>query len=536
MKIQLKRSSVLDGGVAKAPTADQMEFGELAINYNTGDPSIFLKDSAGNIVKSDLNFDSSAFVKVIGDNMTGNLTLGTDKITLDASDGSAEFVGDVQAGGNPQGGANEGSKLFSNGSINATRTRGDFNIWTGYTTGNSTSTSSILADGSASFSGGVDALGFWASKDTKDGYINVTQQVGGQAAFNVIDGTGGATATINGDGGAEFGNSPVNFSFTPGYAGGIDLTKDGNSKFSVDTSGNIAASGNSTFGGSASFVGAIQGKGVGPAYAFEVTDGITNMGGLYRDSNGANLYLKNSAGDNPAAVSLSSDGSASFAGAVTSGDINAASGSTTGVQLFNQGQILVQRSSTNLVFGAYNGTTKTIDFQSTGSATFNARVTAGVSTLTDKAIEALNDTRTGNGATVHAFQYNSGGEVWNGFSNNTQTSTIYANGNATFAGTVVSDGGYEASRTGGTSHVFRGQTGSGAFTSTILADGTATFSGVVESPNYTATQDTGNSSVFRGRLDSNLNVFTTLIYGDGRATFASTITAGGYSMASLAQL
>ena len=66
MKIQLKRSSVLDGGAAKAPEAAQMEFGELAVNYNTGDPSIFLKDSAGNIIKSDLNlskFDAIVFLE-----------------------------------------------------------------------------------------------------------------------------------------------------------------------------------------------------------------------------------------------------------------------------------------------------------------------------------------------------------------------------------------------------------------------------------------------------------------------------------------
>ncbi len=97
MKIQLKRSSVLDGGVAKAPLAEQMEFGELAINYNAGDPALFVKDSAGNIVKSDLSFDKNAFVKVIGDNMTGDLTLGSDKITLDATSGNVtanKFIGD----------------------------------------------------------------------------------------------------------------------------------------------------------------------------------------------------------------------------------------------------------------------------------------------------------------------------------------------------------------------------------------------------------------------------------------------------------
>ncbi len=37
------------------------------------------------------------YVNVTGDNMTGDLTLGTDKITLNAADGSAEFAGDIQS-------------------------------------------------------------------------------------------------------------------------------------------------------------------------------------------------------------------------------------------------------------------------------------------------------------------------------------------------------------------------------------------------------------------------------------------------------
>ena len=49
MKIQLKRSSILENGVAKEPTAGQMEYGELAINYNENDISIFTKDSDNNI-------------------------------------------------------------------------------------------------------------------------------------------------------------------------------------------------------------------------------------------------------------------------------------------------------------------------------------------------------------------------------------------------------------------------------------------------------------------------------------------------------
>ena len=50
MKIQLKRSNVLSGGKAKEPTAAQMEFGELAVNYNAADPTIFIKDDSGTII------------------------------------------------------------------------------------------------------------------------------------------------------------------------------------------------------------------------------------------------------------------------------------------------------------------------------------------------------------------------------------------------------------------------------------------------------------------------------------------------------
>lgn len=54
MKIQLKRSDVLDGGKAKEPTSANMKDGELAINYNSIDPSFFIKDSNGEIRKLSL--------------------------------------------------------------------------------------------------------------------------------------------------------------------------------------------------------------------------------------------------------------------------------------------------------------------------------------------------------------------------------------------------------------------------------------------------------------------------------------------------
>ena len=51
MKIQLKRSNVLQGGSAKEPTAAQMEYGEIAVNYSDADPVLFIKDSADNIIR-----------------------------------------------------------------------------------------------------------------------------------------------------------------------------------------------------------------------------------------------------------------------------------------------------------------------------------------------------------------------------------------------------------------------------------------------------------------------------------------------------
>ena len=51
MKLQLKRSAVLDSGSAKEPTAAQVEYGELCVNYNEGDPALFIKNSLDQIIR-----------------------------------------------------------------------------------------------------------------------------------------------------------------------------------------------------------------------------------------------------------------------------------------------------------------------------------------------------------------------------------------------------------------------------------------------------------------------------------------------------
>jgi len=161
MKIQLKRSSVLDGSAAKKPTADQMEYGELAVNYSETDPAVFIKDSDNNIIRiagkgangsSELpdsgggthqpgttddryievsgdtmtgqlelpggggtkealqkqeieslinssDTGSGKYVEVAGDVMTGDLTLGANNITLDATGGAITAAGGVKIEG-----------------------------------------------------------------------------------------------------------------------------------------------------------------------------------------------------------------------------------------------------------------------------------------------------------------------------------------------------------------------------------------------------------------------------------------------------
>ena len=89
MKIQLKRSNVLENGSAKAPTAAQMEYGELAVNYNSSDPVIFIKDSSNGIIRltnikdigdGQINIDPGVGLTASGQNGTANQSGDTVRI------------------------------------------------------------------------------------------------------------------------------------------------------------------------------------------------------------------------------------------------------------------------------------------------------------------------------------------------------------------------------------------------------------------------------------------------------------------------
>ena len=89
MKLQLKRSlkTITNSALAQSPSVDQMEYGEIAVNYVSSDPSLFLKDSTNVIRKMQLgilpDLDVSTeqsgtlddrYILNTGDTLTGNLS------------------------------------------------------------------------------------------------------------------------------------------------------------------------------------------------------------------------------------------------------------------------------------------------------------------------------------------------------------------------------------------------------------------------------------------------------------------------------
>lgn len=91
------------------------------------------------------------YVEVAGDNMTGDLTLGTDKIELKAADGSASFTGAISIGNAPY--TDESIVLDKAGYIYLQRPTGAGSVFVG--ANSTTETSKIGIDGSAEFAGDV---------------------------------------------------------------------------------------------------------------------------------------------------------------------------------------------------------------------------------------------------------------------------------------------------------------------------------------------------------------------------------------------
>ena len=134
----------------------------LVVQKNTDGALYSLK--VGDLPQSDLTGD---FVEVDGDNMTGDLTLGTDKITLGV-DGSAAFTGLVNIG--DSGADPEGHTLYTNG-VHYSRRSGDNQaIYRGYTTGNPSPQLELRNNGSATFAANGIGVNF-GDFDVSTGHV-----------------------------------------------------------------------------------------------------------------------------------------------------------------------------------------------------------------------------------------------------------------------------------------------------------------------------------------------------------------------------
>ena len=99
--------------------------------WTDGSWSIASGSSSGQLLDKDTA--DSYYVEKAGDNMTGNLTLGTDKITLDATSGNAEFADDVVINGLTVGlgaGDDETNTVVGNDALSS-NTTGDNNTAVG---------------------------------------------------------------------------------------------------------------------------------------------------------------------------------------------------------------------------------------------------------------------------------------------------------------------------------------------------------------------------------------------------------------------
>jgi hypothetical protein len=171
IKLQHLRSSV----AGKAPQAADLDVGQIAVNFNDSDPALYIKDSAGSVVRiagggaagglwtrsgTELSPNTAGdSVFTSGDVKVGNTTAAPN-ISLNA-DGSATFAGTVIAGEDPTAGVGVGVSIASGGYYQACRSSGL--IFRGYTQGNTTATSQLNADGSATFAtaANLQAMALW---------------------------------------------------------------------------------------------------------------------------------------------------------------------------------------------------------------------------------------------------------------------------------------------------------------------------------------------------------------------------------------
>jgi len=199
LKLQLKRSSVLNNGVAKSPTDTQMEYGELAVNYNTSDPALFIKDSGNNIVRVSVQPTSLQTVTDVGNTTTNDISVTGDvAATTFTGDGSSLTGLPTSLQEVTDNGATTTNSISVTGTVTATAFSGDGSSLSGLPTSlqqvtdNGATTTHDIQIGSTPGSGNGVLI-------DNAGKVDVQAAAGSSVLWQGRDGSGG-TSQILGNG------------------------------------------------------------------------------------------------------------------------------------------------------------------------------------------------------------------------------------------------------------------------------------------------------------------------------------------------
>ena len=292
----------------------------------------------------------SFYVEVDGDNMTGPLTLGGDKITLNATDGSVSFAGNVNIGSQSLGSATGAAGILevADGRLytqidgaSTANTVDALRIYHG-----STPTTTVRADGSASFAGSVVSGG-----DPTSGANNGC----------ALKGASGLQAT---------GNAADSYLFRGWQNGSSDITS------SIKADGSAIFAGDVTVGKTATDPTTARGIRIKDAGAFNylISNDVQSGGGV------STVYQHLLNGDQT--LALNGDGSAKFAGDIVAGEDPNVAGTPVGVVVKERGQIVASRATTNPIWTGYqNGNDDfTSLIRADGSGVFMGNVGFGTTT------------------------------------------------------------------------------------------------------------------------------------------------------------
>ena len=434
-QIKLKHSVVKD----KKPTAaDLPDFGEVALNAHVDSPGLYTKGSDGSIItlvgsntSSGDNPMDGRYVQKAGDDMTGNLTLGTDKITLGV-DGSAEFA--------------SGGITFDN--AGSAEFKGDVAI------GDSTTFRGSIGDAVALLPNGIVEQFKTIIDDLPKAQPYGATTLPAELPTPLRDALERATT-----------------------AGKINLNSDG----SADFLGTVRARSNLTMVlqrqynliNPAEFrIGCSNDTSVSNSSGTKVYQHIIKESG---DSSGHNLdFIQKRRGEADRQVfQLKADGSADFAGTVVVGNWDNTGGSGVGSNVGYAGGIYCRRSSsannTDTLFGGWKATDKKFEVNALGSLYLGS----SLGTSGDGASISLNNdgSATFAGAVQCAGNPVSGGEV----------------------GTRLTAGMVQATRENDSDAIYVGyQLGNANTTFRVTANGNATFAGDITAGNVTFNLETDN--------------------------------------------